>query len=397
MWTSIRRGFSLSAMTAVGLVALGSPLGAQRAPSLEQLETRALADSNDPVAHYDLGRAYFDRQRYDEAEQRWRTAISLAPQYAQAYLAIAVLPQVRGENHWKRVARERGDSAVQVAFNEGSRYFQRAFLIDPLVDLSILPRAEERVSISIQGKNYFVWWAFPLSKGINELRTGRYDAAVNRFTGIIEDERSGPRSAFAPEPAYWYRALAAARLGNYAQAVEDYWLLVQRLAEHENEDDTHIVPLMTNQYRYMLATMLYLDGRFDQAIPVFRRTLEFDAGLYQSHVQLARMYEASAQWDAALAERRVAIAVNPEDPSLMVDLGATLIRAGKELEAEQTLQDAAAAGPRDARAWYLLGQVAAHQGHTDVARAAYTRFLAVAPGRFQEQRTEVRALLDGLP
>jgi tetratricopeptide (TPR) repeat protein len=358
---------------------------------------RASADSNDPVAHYDLGRAYFERQRYDDAERRWRAAISLAPQYAQAYLALAVLPQARGENHWKRVARERGDSTVEVVFNEASRFFQRAFLIDPLVDLSILPRAEERVSISIQGRNYFVWWAFPLTKGINELRTGRHEAALNRFTGIIEDERSGPESAYAPEPAYWYRALAAARLGNYALAVEDYWLLVQRLVKHETEGDTHMVPLLTNQYRYLLATMLYLDQRFDQAIPVFRRTLEFDAGLYQSHIQLARMHEASSQWEAALTERRQAIAINPDDPSLVVDLGATLIRAGQAAEAEAALREAASAAPRDARAWYLLGQVAAHLGHGDIAREAYSRFLAVAPSRFQAQRAEVRALLDGLP
>ena len=386
--------------TAIVLGALGfvaSPLAAQRAPSIQQLEARAAADSNDPVVYYDLGRAYFDKQRYDDAERSWRGAISLAPQFAQAYLALAVLPQARGDNHWKRVARERGDSAVQAVFNEGYHFFQRAFLIDPLVDLSILPRAEERVSISIQGRNHFVWWAFPLTKGINELRTGRHEAALERFTGIIEDRRSGPESRYAPEPAYWYRALTAARLGRYAEAVEDYWLLVQRLVEHENEEETHIVPLLTNQYRYLLATMLYLDGRHDQAIPVFRRTLEFDAGLYQSHIQLARMHEAAGQWEAALDERRQAIAINPDDPSLMVDLGASLIRAGRAGEAETTLQEAAAAAPRDARAWYLLGQVAAHQGHNDLARQAYTQFLAVAPSRFEEQRTEVRTLLAGMP
>jgi tetratricopeptide (TPR) repeat protein len=379
--------------------ASGPHLSAQGSPSLQSLEQRAVADSNDPVAHYELGRAYFDRQRYDEAERRWQVAVTLAPQYAQAYLALAILPQARGENYWKHAARERGDSAVTAVFSQSTRFFQRAFLIDPLVDLSLLPRAEEKVSISIGGKNYFVWWAFPLSKGINELRTGRFQAAVNRFTGIINDDRSGPESSYAPEPAYWYRALAAARLGNYAMAVEDCWLLVQRLVKHEEEEqgETHIVPLLTNQYRFLLATMLYLDNRYDQAIPVFRRTLEFDGGLYQSHIQIARMHEAASQWEQALVERRAAIAINPDDASLMVDLGATLIRAGNTVEAGEVLKAAANAAPRDARAWYLLGQVEAGQHHAEGAREAYRRFLAIAPSRFQQQREEVRALVDQLP
>ena len=43
---------------------------------------------------------------------------------------------------------------------------------------------------------------------------------------------------------------------------------------------------------------------------------------------MARMFEAQKQWDDAVKERQAAVDVNPDDPSLLVDLGATLATAG---------------------------------------------------------------------
>lgn len=377
------------------LCAVSPAAQAQRGhqPSLEELEQRAVTDSNDAEVHYQLGMAYWKKERWDDAERSLRQAVALAPQYPEANLALSVLPDMRGDRYWKRVREDRGDEAVRQVFDEGRRLYRLAFFTDPLVDLSILPRAEERVSINIDGMNYFVWWALPLFKGINRLRTGKLEDALKQFQKIIDDERSGPQSQFAPDAAYWYHALTAARLSRYGVAVEDFWTLVQRSAEEEQKDRLQVIPLYTNHYRYMLATMLYLDGRYDQALPVFRRAVEFDAGLYQAHIQMARMYESARQWDDAVREREAAINANPDDPSLIVDLGATLARAGRLDQAEVRLQEAARNAPRDARALYLLGEVEVLRRDSSAARTAYRRFLGVAPSRYQALIDDVHGKL----
>jgi tetratricopeptide (TPR) repeat protein len=156
------------------------------------------------------------------------------------------------------------------------------------------------------------------------------------------------------------------------------------------------VPLKANDYRYALATMLYLAGRYDQAAPTFRRALEFDIALFPAHVQLARISEARQDWDDAVRERQAAIDANPEDPGLVTDLGVTLFRAGKLEEASEAFTQAMGAAPRDARVPYLAGIVALRLGRQDAAREALTRFLALAPSRFAPQIAETREQLRAL-
>src|SRR5438874_2698703 len=80
---------------------------AQNPDSLIELQRRATADSNDPSAHYNLAMAEWDRKDWDAAEASLRTAVRIAPAYADAYLALSALVSARGEKHWKQIARER--------------------------------------------------------------------------------------------------------------------------------------------------------------------------------------------------------------------------------------------------------------------------------------------------
>jgi protein O-GlcNAc transferase len=154
--------------------------------------------------------------------------------------------------------------------------------------------------------------------------------------------------------------------------------------------------LKANDYRYVLATMLYLAGRHDQAAPTFRRALEFDIALYPAHVQLARMYEAGQQWDEAIQERHAAVNANPDDATLLVDLGQTLLRAGRLEEALDALHRAMKTNPRDPLSPYLAGIVALRLNRRSEARSAFRRFLQLAPSRYATQIEEVRAQLPSL-
>jgi tetratricopeptide (TPR) repeat protein len=243
--------------------------------------------------------------------------------------------------------------------------------------------------------HFSIWWANDLEKAVNEFRSGRYDRAYERTARLIADERGGGTDLQAPSPVLWYHGLAAAHLKDYEPAIRDFAILTGR-AYAQEQDSTNgnaWVPLVTNDFRYVLATMLYLGGHAGQAVPTFRRVLEVDLAVYSAHVQLARIFEQAGLLDSALVERQLALAVNPEDPDVNVEYAVTLMRAGRLAEATEPLADAARLNPHDARVPYLQGLVADQQRHPEEAREAWRHFLAIAPSRFAAQREEISAKL----
>ena len=365
-------------------------------PPIDTLEARARVDSNDAVVHYELAMGYWSAKRWDEADRTLRQAVALAPQYAEAYLALSVLPFARGDKYWKKIEKARGKEAVLEALRTSERYYRRAFLVNPMVELGILGRIDESSDVWSGQLRMRIWWLGTFREGINQFVDGRYERAYAHFDAVLKDKRAGPQGGGVPEGVLWYRGLSAAHLQRYDEAVEDFAILTGRAVAQAEADPIGAVPLKANDYRYALATILYLAGRHDQAAPTFRRALEFDIALFPAHVQLARISEARQDWDDAVRERRAAIDANPEDPGLVTDLGVTLLRAGKLEEASEAFTQAMGAAPRDARVPYLAGVVALRLGRLDAAREALTRFLELAPSRFAPQIAETRDQLRAL-
>jgi Flp pilus assembly protein TadD len=121
-----------------------------------------------------------------------------------------------------------------------------------------------------------------------------------------------------------------------------------------------------------------------------------DLSFYMAHVRLAEIYQAQGQWDHAILERHRAIDANPDDPSLVFDLGVTLADAGHDSEAESALQQASQANPRETRATYTLGVVESRLGRAEDARAAFKQFLALAPSRYMSMRDDAAERLASL-
>ena len=70
------------------LMLTGAPRQAS-ARQFEQLQAQARADSNDPVAHFNLASALFKARRYRDAEQPLLEALRIDPQYAPALLLLS--------------------------------------------------------------------------------------------------------------------------------------------------------------------------------------------------------------------------------------------------------------------------------------------------------------------
>jgi Flp pilus assembly protein TadD len=134
-------------------------------------------------------------------------------------------------------------------------------------------------------------------------------------------------------------------------------------------------------------------GAYTEAIDLYRQSVENDVGLYMAHVHLADVYEDHQMIGDAVSERRAAVNANPDDPTLLLDLGKTLARAGQFPEAEQAFRDAITANVRDPRPHYYLGVVAQHESKLDLARTAFMDFISLAPSRYTQQVADAKQRL----
>ncbi|HSB56118.1 MAG TPA: tetratricopeptide repeat protein, partial [Gemmatimonadales bacterium] len=117
----------------------------------------------------------------------------------------------------------------------------------------------------------------------------------------------------------------------------------------------------------------------------YRQVLQDDIGFYMANVRLAGIYEAQKDYPYAVQERVNAINANPDDPSLLLDLGVTLGKAGMMPQAEDKLRQATEGNPRDSRAWFWLGMAEMEEGKRDEARDSFNRFVSLAPSRYDRQ------------
>jgi tetratricopeptide (TPR) repeat protein len=360
---------------------------------LRELEARAARDSNDAVAHYNLALGYWSKRRWDEADASLKRAAALDSRFAPIDLAIAYLPFASGRaGHiaWRPL----GDGwfyayfvAADSVLARFDRHYRRAFMLDPLVDIRIAVASEWRDQSSV---DYY-------DRALYAYNDGKWEEAHRRFGELKAD--SGKYQTWARvvyERILWYHALAALRLNNPADAIADLELLVEWSLKREASDTLIRFSLRTNEYRYALGYAKQKSGDLNGAMQVYREALGIDLGLFPAHLRIAEIYEGVRQWDDAINARRNAFNASPDDPSMQLDLGWTLAKAGRFAEAEAELRAAAERAPREARAPYYLGLVQLQLNKPADAKAAFETFLRIAPSRFERQIADARQRLASL-
>lgn len=360
-------------------------LAAQHAPSLADLEARARADSNDPVAHFTLAQAWLQANQSDSARRSLETAILIDHEFAPAYvllgsIEVAQLPpgsfallQANGQIRFVRLPRP----GVQ---DTTALLFRRAFLLDPLQGF-----------YAANGLHMPYEWAGTLEHAMREYRRNRLKEAAALFDTVIvkSDQRHKPPPLFA----LWFHARSEVELQQFDSAIND----MERLLDQAMRDSTVLGDYASRSVRYIIAFLNQRGGHYQEAERLYRQLVEEDMSLDLAHTQLANIYEAQQRWPEAVQERRSALAVASGDPTLLYDLGTTLLEAGQTAEAADTLRRVVALNPRESRASYMLGIAAARLGQYQEARTAYDRFLQLAPSRYVDMIADAKARRDHLP
>jgi Tfp pilus assembly protein PilF len=383
-----------------GVLLSGTSLVAQRIKlpyKLPELEARAKTDSNDAAAHYNVALGYWNEKRLDDAERSLRTAVSIEPRFAPAHLALAYLPFARRPKLWEELWEGKVPDEALPGITQFETEYRHAFLIDPLVDIRIMGAATPAKADFLDVKDYLGEVYALFFQGFTDCQEGKYEDCHGRFVTLIREIKGDKFPDRVPSSVLWYKALAAAHLGKYDLAEEHYHLLMDRTREDslkvKEPGELSRVPLRMNEYRYTLATVLQAEGKIPEAVSLYREVLDNDIGYYMAHVRLAGIYEGAKDYPKAVQERLNAVNANPDDASLLTDLGVTLGKAGQVAQAETRFEEAASANPRDVRPLFWLGLAQFDQGKRDAARDSFNRFIAGAPSRYERQVAMARERL----
>ena len=348
-------GWSAALVTSLALSVGAAPAVSQAPPSLDSLQARATHDSLDPAALYQLGLGYWLHADYADADRAFRRSIRIDPRFADGYLALAYLPFARDDKLAHDVFYSSISDAERPVLAEAERLRRQAFLLDPLVDLTV--------------------------------------------TNLIA--RSRRRVGGSPDRMIWHHGLSYAHQLEFRAAEYEYRLLVPRRVAWErahpdsvDHDPFAVLPVRLD--RYMLAYFAQRNHDAATARALYQQLLAEDPAFYMAHVRLAEMAEGEQDWTEALAQRRLALAADSADPGLLFDLGRTLAASGRPDDAAPVLARAERANPFNPLVSYRRGLVELQLGNTPVGRQELERFLATAPSRYGPELAHARTRLAAL-
>jgi tetratricopeptide (TPR) repeat protein len=374
----------------------GSSQHIRLSAGLQKLEQAVRSDSNDPAAHYNVALAYWNAKRWADVDSELHRSIRLDSRFAAAYMALAGLPYAERDQlfaeEWQNTVPE--DWVPRVV--EADRMYRRAMLLDPLVEVRIgyvlLP---DPGKFPTSLRLMYGEWLDDYFEGEDLYFEGKYADAFERFQRVYNTVNGASHVDRLLNVFLFWHGLSAAQTTHNDVAVQDFATLLERYLNKEKaaKDSTLRVPLRTNEYRYLLGVMKQRAGAYNEAIALYRESVENDVGLYMAHVRLADVYEDHQMIGDAVGERRAAVNANPDDPTLLLDLGKTLAHAGQFSEAEQAFKDAIKGNARDPRPHYYLGVVAQRESNVDLARTAYTDFISLAPSRYSQQVADAKQRL----
>lgn len=365
---------------------------------IKDIAAWARDDTNDAHRQYYLALAHWKRHEWRETDSLLRLAVRMEPHYPEAYLALYYLPFSRRTQLHEEERRKRVPEAWRPILKEANDFYARAFRTDPMVSLEVLglafevqdPQALDYNLQDYQGYlRYGAWFV--------DLGQGRYRSAYERLDKLARQEFGEAKHPDkVPNILLLYRGLAAAHTVRYEDALADFRALLERTRKVQEGPEVIPIPLDDNDYRFMLAAIHHTAGHTDSAIALYQESLEHDLGLVMAHTYLANLYEQAGRADDALLERRRAVEVSSDDPAALFDLAISLFNAGRVGEALDYLYRAIGVNPRYSPPYYLLGRIGEALKQSDDAHEQYTRFLARAPLRLTDLRTDAQLRLDRL-
>jgi tetratricopeptide (TPR) repeat protein len=358
------------------------------------------------LALYDLGFAYDAVDRGVDAETAWQHAIAIDPKQFESRLGLGLL--LARENH-DDAAREQLRTAVTLTPVSGDAAKAPAFRALAQLDAANNPTA---ASDELQA-------AIKLSEERESDTLLAAELATN--VGNDTDAEAAYRRVLTQDAKSSEATAGLVHLLIHEKKYSDAEAMLTRALTANPNDTT-----MTAQ----LVSVYSAEGRVDEAMPLLQKLHEATPGDTNIERMLAELYTQNG--DAAKADPLYVdlLAHNSQDSNLLADRGVNLVRQGRYADAETIMKKSVEMNPSSGDAWTTLAFAASENHdpqesldalaqrakflpdlpatlflyavsydalkHYKPAAIYYTKFLAVAGGKFPDQEWQARHRLIAL-
>ncbi len=301
----------------------------------------------DPVAHNDIGVAFYHLGQFDSAMVYYQAAIRLRPDYIRA---ISNLSKTYLELDNKSYALAAAERIVELAPDSPTGYLLRAEVFEKNNEIEQAFQAT-REALALDSTQADVRH----NLGVLYFRSGRLDQAIACYQRVLSQDSSHAAAYFNLGNALARKCLLEEAQFNYRQAL-------------------HFKPEMTSAANNHGLVYLYME-RLQEAARDFHHALLSDPKAAAVHYNLSIVQARLDSLPSALVSIDRAIALQPGMANFYLQKGTVLDRLDQDEAAADVLQKALALDSTLSAGYNSLGNLMA-ASHPDLAREAYEKAVA---------------------
>jgi protein O-mannosyl-transferase len=384
----VKRGPTLAALGALSLLALAVAASAQVRvwrDSVTLFEHALQVTDGNALAHINLGIAYLNRGRIEDARRELAKAIEIHPGAAEAHAGLAAVHSAEGraedalESYRAALRLDPGSSSTHremasllLARGDTSQalvHFREASALAPrdgdaLVDLA--------VGLSREGRHDEAEAKFAEASrlAVDEARLHQNWGAVLMERGEFDEAAKHFEKALALRPEYAAARFSAAEIAmrrlDFAKAAEHLHEIVR--IEPGNESA-----------QFQLGLALANGGNLDEAYASFEKARSLNPDRAETRYSLGLVLARLGDLDRAMEHFRAAIAIAPESPEAHYSLGLALAGKGELEAAVASYERAVELAPDYAEAFNSWGVALASAGRVREAVEKFEAALAINP------------------
>ena len=188
------------------------------------------------------------------------------------------------------------------------------------------------------------------------------------------------QAAEAETPKEVRAGINLVRQGRYEEAVDRFQVAIEKAPDSESA-------------RLGLSWAYLKQRQFPPSVEQALKVLDKDPENARAHALIGAALMRVGLLPEATVSFQKALAADPNEPLALAGIAELDMYAGNLNQSIQRAKSAVAKSPREPDFLYLLGQSAARQERFDVAADAYDRYLSVAPDVDSDRRARIRGLV----
>jgi len=338
--------------------------------AVESLQSALANDSENAVAHYQLGIAYARQRDLGRAESEWREAVRIRPDLTEAQRAIADLEISRGQL----------DAALQTAQQiiSAAPYSPDGFLLKGIADLfrqrysdaqldaeEAMKRAPQNPSPYVQlGEIQLAQKHYPEAEKFYQQALDKFPTSSEALSGLMNTyvaqkqfdkaiAAANAQIAKAPNTSNFYDLLGTALFNGK----KDYPGAETALRKAVDLDKSNIDALEK------LGKVQVQEGSSDQALGLYLQSIKDNPREVRFYILAGELYEAKQYWDQAKGMYQQALSISPDHPLAANNLAYVILEQGGNVDLAMNMAQTARRGmPDSANAADTLGWAYYHKG-----------------------------------